>query len=432
MSVTSGRLDRTFFADLAEWLVIAVAAALPWSTSIAGICIAAWLITLLPTLRPIAIRREILTPAGGIPVLLWCLAAIGIFWSHVDWYSRFAGLGSFNRLLCIPLLFAQFRFSGHGIRVAFAFLISSSLLLVASFILVLAPGLVWRGIYNGVPVHDYIFQSSEFLVCGFGALGLFKRSKRSGALVNWIIVSLGCLFLLNFAFSTISRASLAVAPVLLLMLGWRLAGWKGTAGACVVGAIVGSIYWVGSPSLRSRLEQSVADARSFQAADTISPTSLHEVFLEESAAIISSAPIFGYGTGSIAKEFRLITAGQTGARGVATVNPHNQTFAVAIQIGLVGAGLLWAMWIAHLLLFRGGSVTAWIGAVVVVENVISSAVHSHLFDFSNGWLYVFGVGVFGGTVKWRNQNCQLEKGTSQSSARVPGSGVTQRLAVGGR
>lgn len=60
--------------------------------------------------------------------------------------------------------------------------------------------------------------------------------------------------------------------------------------------------------------------------------------------------------------------------------------------------MLWAMWLAHFLLFRAEGVMAWLGAVVVVENVVSSLFHSHLFDFGNGWLYVFGVGVLGGTV----------------------------------
>jgi O-antigen ligase len=49
-------------------------------------------------------------------------------------------------------------------------------------------------------------------------------------------------------------------------------------------------------------------------------------------------------------------------------------------------------------LFRSKSLAAWIGTVVVTENVVSSTVHSHLFDFANGWLYVFGVGVLGGMV----------------------------------
>jgi O-antigen ligase len=81
-----------------------------------------------------------------------------------------------------------------------------------------------------------------------------------------------------------------------------------------------------------------------------------------------------------------------------TVNPHNQTFAIAIQLGLVGAAVLWAMWIAHIALFTGRSALAWLGLVVVVVNVLSSTVHSHLFDFNSGWLYVFGVGVLGGTI----------------------------------
>jgi O-antigen ligase len=56
------------------------------------------------------------------------------------------------------------------------------------------------------------------------------------------------------------------------------------------------------------------------------------------------------------------------------------------------------MWIAHLLLFTGRGLVAWIGMVVVVQNIVSSLFNSHLFDFTSGWLYVFGVGVVGGMV----------------------------------
>ena len=40
--------------------------------------------------------------------------------------------------------------------------------------------------------------------------------------------------------------------------------------------------------------------------------------------------------------------------------------------------------------------------VVVIENVMSSGANSHLFDFSQGWLYVFGVGVAGGVALKKN------------------------------
>ena len=40
------RFDRAFFVRLADWAAVAVAIALPWSTSVVGIAIAAWLVVL--------------------------------------------------------------------------------------------------------------------------------------------------------------------------------------------------------------------------------------------------------------------------------------------------------------------------------------------------------------------------------------------------
>jgi hypothetical protein len=56
------------------------------------------------------------------------------------------------------------------------------------------------------------------------------------------------------------------------------------------------------------------------------------------------------------------------------------------------------MWLAHLLLFRGEGLAAWIGLMVVVQNVFTSLFNSHLFDFHEGWMYVLGVGVAAGMV----------------------------------
>ena len=41
---------------------------------------------------------------------------------------------------------------------------------------------------------------------------------------------------------------------------------------------------------------------------------------------------------------------------------------------------------------------AWIGIVIVVQNLASAPFNSHLFDSLHGWLYVFGVGAAGGAV----------------------------------
>jgi O-antigen ligase len=395
---TIAPFDRAFFARLADWLAVAVV--LPWSTTATGICIAAWLLVLLPTLDVATVRREVATAAGGLPVLLWCLGAVGMLWADVDWSARFGGLDGFNRLLMIPLLLAQFRRSEHGGRVICGFLFSATVLIAASYILRLTPGLTWRGnVIAGVPAHDDIFQGAVVLICGFGSLGYAAREGKSS---QWrralAYLILGAFFLANFAFVVSSRAAIAVVPVLALFLGWRIWRGRGVLGTAILAVVIGVAALLLSSTLHRRMNQSIEEIQAYRATGKATSIGMHVAFLKESMVIVSSAPIIGHGTGAIPQQFRQATSGGTGAAAVVTVNPHNQTFAVAIQIGLVGAIVLWSMWIAHLLLFRGEGVVAWLGTVVVVENVISSTVHTHLFDFNSGWLYVFAVGVLGGMV----------------------------------
>ena len=390
--------DRSSLITPADWAAVAVAIALPWSTSVTGIAIAVWLVVLLLSLDPSSIKRELVTAAGGLPVMLWCLGVVGMLWAYVSWHDRFAGLDGFHRLLAIPLLLAQFRRSGNGILVVQGFFISATAVLIASYAIVLLLGHNWHGAY-GVPVHDAIFQGTLFLICGFGAVGYaaLGRGKQNRP---WtlIVCAAGMLFLLNFGVSMVSRIALAIAPVLLLLLGWRLFRWKGISIGLLVAVIAGGAIWFASPTLRDRVTWSVVEIEEYRATNRATSIGEHIAFLKESLAIVASAPISGHGTGSIAQEFRRITAGKTGVSATPTVNPHNQTFAVAIQLGVVGAVVLWAMWIAHIALFTGPGAFAWLGLVLVAENILSSTVHSHLFDFNSGWLYVFGVGVLGGTV----------------------------------
>src|SRR5262249_8191207 len=157
--------------QIADGLVTAVAVSLPWSTSATAILIVLWLIALVPTLDVGSVRREVLSAAGGLPVLLWLLAAIGMLWAAVGWSGRCAGLRGFHELLWIPLLIAQFRRSLQARWAIIGFLASSIALLVLSWTLVLTPGLTWRGKELGVPVKNYIMQSAEFAICAFGLIG---------------------------------------------------------------------------------------------------------------------------------------------------------------------------------------------------------------------------------------------------------------------
>jgi hypothetical protein len=393
-------LKRIPFAAFADWFAIGVAASLPWSTSATGILIALWLVSLLPTLELATLRQELLTPAGGLPILLWLLAAAGMAWADVAWADRFAGLGGFHKLLAIPLLLAHFRRSDRGAWVLMAFLLSCTLLLATSYFLALWPGLTWRGVRSsiGVPVKDYIAQSGEFVICVFVLLPIALNVVLTRPWMSLGILLLATLFLSDFLYLATGRTALAVTVALLMVFAFRQFEWK-KGGLILLAAMLFVLaIWESSAFLRARVGELPQEIGRYWNENARTSSGERLEYWKKSMSFIAGAPVLGHGTGTIPELFRHSAVGEAGTSALVSTNPHNQTLGVAIQLGLVGVVLLYAIWIAHLRLFRGPSLPAWIGLVVVVQNIIASLFNSHLSDFTQGWIYVFGVGVAGGTV----------------------------------
>jgi O-antigen ligase len=388
------------FASVADWLAVGVAASLPWSTSATSILVVLWLLALLPTLDLAALRRELRTLAGGLPVLLWLLAAAAMAWADVAWAERIAGLEGFLKLLAIPLLLAHFRRSDKGACVLAAFLIACTLLLAISYFLALWPGLTWRGLRGGlgVPVKDYIAQSGEFVICVFVLVPIALSILRTRAWVSVGLLSLSTLFLINFLYVATGRTSLVVAVVLLVVFAFRQFGWKKGGLVLLAAMLVVLAIWESSPFLRARVGMVPGEVEHYWKENTRTPSGERLEYWRRSLEFIANAPVLGHGTGTMQELFRRSAVGEEGASALVSTNPHNQTLAVAIQLGLLGVVLLYAMWIGHLALFCERGLPAWIGLVVVVQNFVSSLFNSHLFDFTQGWIYVVGVGVAGGTV----------------------------------
>ena len=401
ITATLVAFDRERLGRVADWLAVGVAVALPWSISVSQILTVAWLVALLPTLDVASVRREVRSWAGGLPVLLWLLALAGMLWADVPWSERFAGFEGFHKLLVIPLLLAQFRRSERGIYVVYGFFASCTALLLASWGLMV----LWKccsvyvpGKIPGLLVKDYIAQSSEFLVCAFGLLGYAADRWRNGhGRLGAAAVLLAGLFFANIFYIAPGRTALAIMPLLLIILGFRYFGWRGVLAGCVAGLVIAAAAWAASPLLRGRVVVSFSEVRAYETGHALTSSGIRLDIWKKSLDFIAAAPVIGHGTGSIPEQFRRAAAAE-GPSAIVASHPHNQIFAVAIQLGLLGTAILIAMWIAHLALFRGGGLIAWIGVVVVVQNIASAPFNSHLFDSFHGWLYVFGVGAVGGVV----------------------------------
>ena len=397
MKARTELFDRARLRRVADGLMIAVAVSLPWSTSATGILLVIWLLAVLPTTTAGEFKREIAAAPGGLPVLLFLLGAIGTLWADVTWLERWHGLDSFFKLLVIPILLVQFRRSDRGLWVFAAYLAACVALLLLSMAIAAWPSL-WRvPEHFAVPVKNAPAQSGEFATCiavlFYLAFDFFKQGRRKLAL-GCLLVIVG--MLANILYIATSRTALVVLLILVLIWGFREFSARGKIGViCAVLALCAAA-WFSSPYFRARTVQLWTDYEKYAATDERNSSGERLEFWKKSVEFVGEAPVFGHGTGSIHALFIKSSAGQSGAAASATTNPHNQTFAVAIQIGLIGAAVLWAMWIAHLLLFRGGGLVNWIGLVVVVQNIVGSLFNSHLFDFTQGWVYVVGVGVAGG------------------------------------
>jgi len=420
----AGWPDRDHLARAADGLVVALAVSLPWSTSATSILIVLWLIALLPTLEVGAVRREVVSWAGGPPVLLWLLAVAGLAWADAPWRESLGGLGSFHRLLLIPILFAQFRRSERAISVAFGFLLSETVLLVAS----LAHAALWDivpwhiGSTAGVPIKDYITQSEFFEVCGFALLGFAVDAWRAGCRSKalWSLL-LAATFFCDILYVATGRTALVALPVVAVVLGFKYFGWRGVLVAVVTGAVLAGLAWTSSPYLRTRVENAVDEVRLYLASDIVTSSGIRLEVWKKSIGFLEQAPVLGHGTGSINEMFRRSAVGAaTETAALASENPHQQVFAVAIQLGLVGAALLIAMWIAHLVLFRGPGPVALAGAVIVLVHVVACMFNSHLFDFTEGWFYVIGVGVIGGFVRREPSITTLSRQMPGTATEVPG------------
>jgi O-antigen ligase len=388
--------DRERFVRVADGLAVALAASLPWSTSVTGILAALLLVALLPTIDLQRLRAVLITPAGGLPVLLVALGAIGMLWADVAWRSRFGGLSPFLKLLFIPLLLHHFSYSERGRHVLNGFVISCVALLIVSWTSMAWHSMPWPVTIkmHGIPVKDYVSQSAVFTTSAFALMLFADVVWRDGQrLLALALLILALIFIANILYIATSRTSLVAIPVLMLVLGYRLFGWKGGVGLVMACLVLAAAAWPSSTFMRARVTSFFTEVQNYGRPDEDSSAGLRLEWWGKSIGFIKAAPVIGHGTGTVSEQFRRAVVQN---KLEASSNPHNQILAVGIQLGFVGIAALLAMWAAHLALFRPGGIAATIGLLVAVQNVVSSLFNSHLFDFTQGWLYVIGVGIAGG------------------------------------
>ena len=383
----------------ADVLAALIAASLPWSTTLPSIFVGLWLLAVTPTIDWRDYARRIAQPALALPFVFLLLALIGTLWSDGAWADRLHAVKPVAKLVLIPPLLYHFSRSERGFQVCLAFLASCALLAMFSWMVLLNPA--WKltaTASTGVPVKNYIDQSQEFTLCAFAlalpALSFWRGGSVSGAATCLALI---LLFVTNMVFVASARTALLCIAVLLALFAWRHLSRRAALLLLTSALTASMLAWAASPYLRQRISDIATEYQHGKEDISRASTAQRLTYWRKSFSAFAEAPLLGHGTGSIKRQFERAATVESGLDAEIVSNPHNQTLNVAVQWGLLGIVLLYAMWIAHLRLFAGEGLAAWIGLVVVAQNIVSSVLNSHLFDFHEGWIYVLGVGIAGGT-----------------------------------
>lgn len=398
------------WSETVDLFAILTAASLPWSTSLAAIFNVAMLLCMVPFLDVRDFLQSLKRPICALPIALFLLALVGTLWSEASWGARFYAVNPTTKLLVLPVLIYHFQRSSRGHLVFIAFLVSCALLSAMSWLVFLHPTLSLKPPdepnSRGIFVKNYIDQSQEFTLCAVAlAFPIVKLLQQKRVWLAVLLAAVALSFFVNMAFVVISRTALVTVPIMLAVFGLLHLKWRSVLIIFAALAALGAVTWKTSSTLHNTIETFSVQYELYK--DKGIPTSigLRLEFWRKSLAFFAEAPLVGHGTGSTRGLFeQAATGGPNQASNEVIGNPHNQTLNVAVQWGVVGIIILYAMWAVHLLLFRGDALASWIGLLVVVQNVFTSLFNSHLFDFHEGWMYVIGVGVAGGMVLNSHQN----------------------------
>ena len=378
--------DRALWTTIADVFAILAALTLPWSTTLPAILVPCWLGAVAWVMDWRAYGRLLKQPICYLPVALVGLALVGTLWSDASWNARLYAIVPTLKLLVLPGLFYHFARSSRGMWVFVAFLVSCALLMVMSWVVAYDPGLSLKpngGDARGVFVKNYIDQSQEFALCAMALIYPFMRLVRAEKF--WPSLLLGLLavaFIDSMAFIVASRTAIVTMPVMLAV--FALIHLRPRTGLIIIGGMIAlvGLLWVTTTDLRWGPKRLLKDYQLYKTEQRVTSIGQRLEFWEKSLRFFREAPLIGHGTGSLRGLFERAATGSSDASQPDIIsNPHNQTLNIAVQWGTIGVVLLYAMWLVHLLLFRGEGLVAWIGLLVVVQNMFTSLFNSHLFDF---------------------------------------------------
>lgn len=385
----------------ARWSAIGLGFSIPITVGLNNVFL---LLTLLAWLasgnhrEKFAVFRD---PASIAGITLFALLALGALYGAAGQDSAALHLKKYADFLLIPLFIYIFRDARARSAGLYAFALSLSLVLVISYLLKfgIPPFLdtIQGNADNPVVFKQHlthnIFMAFAVFLYTWLALGARSRWSRFG----W--TTLAILALTNVTAMVHGATGYLVLGGLVLLLGYRCLGWRGTAAAVLALTALAFALMTFTNPFQQRVTKIAGELQEWTPLQpAASSTGWRLEFYSNTLSLIADHPVAGVGTGGFAPAYAKKVEG-TGK--VATTNPHNEFLLMWAQLGIAGlVVLIWMFWrqwrLAAQLPTRLESELA---RGLVVTMVIGCMLNSLLLDHTEGLFYAWLTGVLYGGLK---------------------------------
>lgn len=322
------------------------------------------------------------------PLVYWIYALIfvsvlGMFYSAGDEESMRRSLIDSLRLGVIPILIYFYQDKRIGSMALWAFA------LAMIFTMILAFGKVYAGLPIGTKYPMGAVFKSHIKTSFFMAIAAFYLASQYRYLPRYrvplvLVVGLMVYYLL---FMSVGRIGYITLVLCLLILAWQWYRLKGMLIAtCVAAVMIVGAYFT-SPVLSQRVNLLVQDIDFYQQGGRLLESSLGSriEFSKTSAALVLQKPLLGWGTGSYGTAYSQYHQGEDT---LLTDNPHNEYLRIAVELGLIGLGLLLGLFYRQwqlseqLPLDRRGFCQG-----VLLTFMLGCMLNSWLKDFAEGYFF---------------------------------------------
>ncbi len=356
--------------------------AIYFSTSLAimlsGLLALLWLLSGQFVVLPVTLKKN---PVAAFSLLLLLCFIVGLGYGVATHSEALSMLSKYRELLFIPLLTAFLSTERTRYWAWNAFIISSVLILVISY-------LMHFGIFSLNHQGDPTFKSRithSIFISFFGFFCAHKAYDEKAYQKLYWLLFIACAY--NLFFIVEGRTGQLIAVSLVLLFAVQRFTKRGLVMTVFVVGIL-MLLFLNYSDKATRINSGFSSTQSYLQAhpeNAESSMGARFTFWKYSLKLVAEKPLFGHGTGSFAKEYERIASTET----MMAKNPHNEFLMVSVQLGVVGL-LIYLGFLAsqYYLSKKLANQEKYVAQGLLLTLIITSLFNTPIMDHTEGHWFV--------------------------------------------